>query len=312
MEFFWLALGLALLVFGGDALVKGAVGLAEKLGIPTLIIGLTIVAFGTSAPELFISIKAALGGAPGIAIGNVIGSNIANVLLVMGIPAMIAASRCDDTGIGRNMAVMIGFTLIFIAMLLDGNLTRFEGMVLIALLLLFIGDQIRTARKSKSAAAAVSEEVPDHPTSNLLIAGYLIGGLALLPLGAELTVNAATIIAKSWGVSDAVIGLTIVAIGTSLPELATSVMATLRGTSSLAIGNVVGSNIFNIGSIMGIATVISPMDVDPHFLTHDVWVMLGCAIIVAILAHWKMKIGKRVGVAMLSAYAIYIGVAFSF
>lgn len=189
MEFFWLALGLALLVFGGDALVKGSVGLAEKLGIPTLVIGLTIVAFGTSAPELFISVKAALGGAPGIAIGNVIGSNIANVLLVMGIPAVIAASRCDDTGIGRNMIVMIGFTLVFIAMLMSGSLTRFEGVILISLLLLFIADQIRTARKSKSAAAAASEEVPEHPTSNMLITGYLIGGVVLLPLGAHWTVE---------------------------------------------------------------------------------------------------------------------------
>lgn len=311
MEFFWLALGLALLVVGGDALVKGAVGLAEKLGIPSLIIGLTIVAFGTSAPELFISVKAALDGAAGIAIGNVVGSNIANVLLVMGIPAIIAASRCDDTGIGRNMLVMIGFTLVFIAMLADGALTRFEGVILLFLLAAFITEQIRTARNSSSAAAAITEEVPEHPSSNLLIAGFLIGGLIMLPLGAELTVNAATVIAKSWGVSDAVIGLTIVAIGTSLPELATSIMATIRGNSSLAIGNVVGSNIFNIGSIMGFATVISPMDVDPHFMKQDVWVMLACAVIVAILAHWKFKIGKRVGVAMLIAYTTYIGVAFS-
>ncbi len=313
LDFLWLIGGLVLLVVGGDVLVKGAVGLAEKLNIPALIIGLTIVAFGTSAPELFISVKAALNGAAGIAIGNVVGSNIANVLLVMGIPALIAASRCDDAGIGRNMLVMIGVTVVFIAMMFDGGLSRLEGVILLVLLGLFIYDQIRSARNANGDTAPdYHDEVASVPTSNLVIGGMLILGLVLLPFGADLTVNAATSIAKRWNVSDAVIGLTIVAVGTSLPELATSVMATIRGNSSLAIGNVVGSNIFNIGSIMGIATVISPMQVDPHFFIVDVWAMLACAVVLAILAHWKFKIGKRVGVAMIATYAIYVWTAFSF
>lgn len=231
LDFLWLIAGLVLLVAGGDVLVKGAVGLAEKLNIPTLIIGLTIVAFGTSAPELFISVKAALDGASGIAIGNVVGSNIANVLLVMGIPALIAASRCDDAGIGRNMLVMIGFTIVFIAMMYDGNLGRIEGFILIGLLALFIFDQIRSARNMpENDGHDYHEEVSSVPKSVWVIALLLVLGLVLLPFGADLTVNAATSIAKRWNVSDAVIGLTIVAIGTSLPELATSVMATIRET----------------------------------------------------------------------------------
>lgn len=315
-EYVLLIVGLVLLVIGGDFLVRGAVGLAEKLGIPALVIGLTVVAFGTSAPELFISVQAALSGASGIAIGNVVGSNIANVLLVMGLPALIAASRCDDKGIGRNIMVMIGFSIIFILMLVDGIVTRFEGIVLLMLLSLFLFDQVRLARKSAAENGEnpldYTEEISSIPASNLAIFGFLIFGLVSLPFGADLTVDSATAIAKRWNVSDAVIGLTIVAIGTSLPELATAVMATIRGSTALAIGNVVGSNIFNIGSIMGVAATISPMQDNSRILQVDAWVMLVCALIIAVLAHWKVKIGKRVGVAMLLAYTIYLASAFYF
>lgn len=314
LDFLLLAIGLLMLVFGGDFLVKGAVGLAEKLDVPTLIIGLTIVAFGTSAPELFISVKASLDGAPGIAIGNVIGSNIANVLLVIGIPALILATRCTDKGIGRNMLVMLGFTLVFIGMLFDGDLSRLDGAILLGLIMLFLFDQIRTARKlAKQDSTEIDDyhdEVSNIPTTGFMIAALLIIGLIMLPFGADLTVESASAIAKSWNVSDAIIGLTIVAIGTSLPELATSIMATIRGNSTLAIGNVVGSNIFNIGLIMGMSSLIHPMEVAPQFFKFDVWVMLLCSIGIAILAHWKFKIGKRVGVAMVIAYSMYIGYAF--
>lgn len=315
LEYALLIVGLAMLVFGGDFLVRGAVGLAEKLNIPALIIGLTVVAFGTSAPELFISVQAALTGNSGIAIGNVVGSNIANVLLVMGLPALIAASRCDDKGIGRNILVMIGFTLVFMVMLIDSIVTRFEGVILLALLALFLFDQVRTARQKQKAddddPLDYSDEVSDIPHSNPKIFGLLLAGLIALPWGADLTVDSASSIAERLGVSQAVIGLTIVAIGTSLPELATALMAVIRGSASLAIGNVVGSNIFNIGSIMGVAASIAPMRVfDTRLMQVDVWVMLACALIIAILAHWKVKIGKRVGVAMLTAYTIYLVSAF--
>ncbi|WP_075996019.1 calcium/sodium antiporter [Salaquimonas pukyongi] len=311
LDYVLLVTGLGLLLVGGDVLVKGAVGLAERLQVPALIIGLTIVAFGTSAPELFISIQAALAGAPGIAIGNVVGSNIANVLLVMGLPALIAASRCDDAGIGRNILVMIGFTAVFMIMLLDQLVSRVEGIILLILLLLFLYDQwCCAARANTDAAADIHEEVGETPSSMPLIFALLAIGLIALPFGANLTVESASAIARRWDVSEDVIGLTIVAIGTSLPELATTVMATLRSSNSIAIGNVVGSNIFNIGSIMGIAPIIAPMAASGRIVYVDMWVMLACALLLAGLAHWKIKIGKRVGTVMITAYTLYVAAAF--
>ena len=311
LDYLLLVVGLTLLVIGGDVLVKGAVGLAEKLKVPALIIGLTIVAFGTSAPELFISIQAALAGASGIAIGNVVGSNIANVLLVMGLPALIAASRCDDAGIGRNIVVMIGFTIVFMAILFDGAVSRAEGAVLLVLLALFLYDQMRSAKQANNDAPVdIHDEVGETPSSMPVILALLAIGLLALPFGADLTVDSASSIARRWNVSDDVIGLTIVAIGTSLPELATTVMATLRSSNSIAIGNVVGSNIFNIGSIMGIAPIIAPMAASGRIIYVDMWVMLACALLLAVLAHWKVKIGKRVGTAMIGAYTLYIVSAF--
>ncbi len=313
MNLIFLVAGLAVLVFAGDMLIKGSVGLAEKLSIPPLIIGLTVVAFGTSAPELFISVQAALWGSSGIAIGNIVGSNIANVLLVIGIPALIAPSRCDDAGVGRNILVMLGFSVVFMAMLAGGTLNRIEGVILLLLLAAFLFDQFKSARQANSEVAAsldYHDEVSNIPHSNAKVAVLILLGLIGLPLGADITVDSSVEIARRLNVSEEAIGLTIVAIGTSLPELVTSLMAVVRSSSSIAIGNVVGSNIFNIGSIMGIASLISPMSVGGNIARVDMWVMLACALLVGFLAHWKIKIGKRVGVAMTTAYAIYAAVAF--
>lgn len=316
VDYIYLIAGLAVLVVGGDILVKGAVGLAEKLQIPALLIGLTVVAFGTSAPELFISLKAALDGASGLAIGNVVGSNITNVLLVMGVPALLAPTVCDEDGISRNLNMMIGFTLIFMVMLYHDELSRFDGFALLMLLCLYLYGQVRIARQKKSLGiegeeADYHDEVSSVPTSNLMIGTLLAIGIVLLPLGAELTVTGAKSIAQDWGISDAVIGLTVVALGTSLPELATAIVATLRGNASLAVGNVVGSNIFNIGSIMGITAIIQPMEVDASILQLDIWIMLACALLIAALAHWKVKLGKLVGFALTGLYAIYITIQFA-
>ncbi|MBL1404571.1 MAG: calcium/sodium antiporter [Rhizobiales bacterium] len=316
VDYIYLIAGLAVLVVGGDILVKGAVGLAEKMQIPALIIGLTVVAFGTSAPELFISLKAALDGASGLAIGNVVGSNITNILLVMGIPALLAPTVCDEDGISRNLNMMIGFTLIFMVMLYHDELSRFDGFALLMLLGLYLYSQVRIARQKKAQGikeveADYHDEVSTVPTSNLVIGALLAIGIVLLPLGAELTVTGARSIAQDWGISDAVIGLTVVALGTSLPELATAIVATLRGNTSLAVGNVVGSNIFNIGSIMGITALVQPMEVDASILRVDIWIMLACALLLAGLAHWKVKLGKLVGFVLTGLYAIYITIQFA-
>lgn len=321
MDYFVLIAGLVLLLIGGDILVRGAVGLAEKFSIPPLIIGLTIVSFGTSAPELFISVKAALEGAGGLAVGNVVGSNIANVLLVLGVPAMVCACVCKEDGIGRNLLVMLGVSIVFMGMMSKGELKFYDGIILFALLVLYLYSQFRNAAKIRKAANACcdddnAEDINDYhdeieniPTRGWVIAVLLVLGLILLPLGADFTVSSASNIARSWHVSDEVIGLTVVAIGTSLPELATTLMAVMRGNTSVALGNVVGSNIFNIVAIMGITAMISPapLPVGGNILGIDMWVMLATSILIAVLAHYGKTINFKGGLAMSLVYASYIG-----
>lgn len=303
--------GLVLLVFAGDYLVKGAVGLAENLNIPPLIIGLTIVAFGTSAPELFISLQSAFNGVDDIAVGNVIGSNIANVLLVMGLPALIAVIPADQRGLSRNASIMLVFTLAFMWMISDGMLSRIEAAALFAGLLVFLGAQIVRARAIMKAGD--EEEIPDYheevgdaPHSANRIAMYLLGGIIGLPLAAHFTVTGASSIATAFGVSEAVIGLTIVAIGTSLPELATSFMAAWRKEGDVALGNIIGSNIFNLAAIMGVTGMVVPLSIAPVLISYDMWVMLGVSLLLAILCFAKITTGKLLGGAMLVAYVAYI------
>ncbi|MEO0329533.1 MAG: calcium/sodium antiporter [Pseudomonadota bacterium] len=310
-QYLFLILGLVLLVFAGDILVRGAVAIAERLSIPPLIIGLTIVSLGTSAPELFISVQAALAGSGGIAIGNVVGSNIANVLLVLGMPALISASACSEKGIGRNIAVMLGITVVFMGMLSKGKLGLIDGLILLILLGLFLWDQYVSARNSRPEDVHdYHEDVPAPPDNLIMSLLLLFGGMVLLPLGAWLTVDAAQSIASSLGVSDEIIGLTVVAIGTSLPELAASMMAVIRGNSSVAIGNVVGSNVFNIAAIMGVTTVITSVDVGAHIIHIDMWVMLAVSLFLGWLAYYKKRISRRSGFIMMSAYIVFIVTAF--
>lgn len=303
--------GLVLLVFAGDYLVKGAVGLAENLNIPPLIIGLTIVAFGTSAPELFISLQSAFNGVDDIAVGNVIGSNIANVLLVMGLPALIAVIPANQRGLSRNASIMLVFTLAFMWMINDGMLTRVEASILFAGLLVFLGVQIVRARAvmnsgDEEETPDYHDEVGDAPHGKNRIAMYLMGGIIGLPLAASFTVTGASSIATAMGISQAVIGLTIVAIGTSLPELATSFMAAWRKEGDVALGNIIGSNIFNIAAIMGVTGMIIPLEIAPVIIGYDMWVMFAVAVLLAVLCYGKITTGKLLGSAMLVAYVAYI------
>ena len=310
-----LAGGLVLLVFAGDYLVKGSVGLAENLGIPPLIIGLTIVAFGTSAPELFISLQSALAGSADIAVGNVIGSNIANVLLVMGLPALIAAIHADERGLSRNASIMAVFTVAFMWMISDGVLARLEATALFAGLLVFLGAQIFRARTIMAQGDGADiddlpgdyhDDVGEAPHSAGRIALYLIGGLIGLPVAAHMTVTGASSIATALGVSEAAIGLTIVAIGTSLPELATSFMAAWRKEADVALGNIIGSNIFNIAAIMGITGMILPLGIAEQMRNYDMWIMAVVSLLLVVICYAKITTGKLLGGAMLVAYVAYI------
>tara|TARA_B100000678_G_scaffold218796_1_gene186143 strand:+ start:441 stop:1382 length:942 start_codon:yes stop_codon:yes gene_type:complete len=312
LSFLMLIAGMALLMFAGDYLVRGSVGLAARFEINPLIIGLTVVAFGTSAPELFVSLQAAWNGVSGIAIGNVVGSNIANVLLVLGAPALIAAIHCSERGIGASLAVMILLSVLLMAFMATGTLSRSEGAILLLVIIGYLAWQVRRAIKDPAHAAIGHEDDEDivPPDSPRKIALFIILGLVGLPLGAWLTVSGASEIARMFGASETAIGLTVVAIGTSLPELVTSVMAAWRKSGAVAIGNVVGSNIFNIGFILGLTSLVLPLHVDERVIHVDMWVMLGTSALIVALSHWNRPIGKIGGIAMLAAFALYIVTVF--
>ncbi|MFB2530565.1 calcium/sodium antiporter [Paracoccus sp. p4-l81] len=302
--------GLILLVVAGELLVRGAVNLSLRLGIPALIVGLTVVAFGTSAPEMIVSVAAVLGDAPGLALGNVVGSNIANILLVLGIPALISAIRTDEHDLRKSWAIMVAASVLFIALAFAGPFTWWHALILLGGLGLMVWDQIRDALAHRSAAreAEAAVEGADGHMSPMMIAALLIGGLIGLPVGAQLLVNGATDIARALGISETVIGLTLVAVGTSLPELMTSVMAALRGRADVALGNVVGSNIFNLLGIIGVAGLVGNLPVPPELLRLDLWVMLGTALLIGPFLWRGWPIGRALGAGLVALYAAYVWV----
>lgn len=298
------ALGLGLLVGAGDMLVKGAVGLALRLGIPSLIVGLTVVAFGTSAPELLVSVNAALSGQAGIALGNVVGSNIANILLILGVPAIISGIHSSQVDTRRSYLMMLAASVLLIALAFLGTIGRMAGLVLLAGLVFMLWDNIRIAQAHRNARETETE-IGDAHMGWGKIAALILAGLLGLGFGADLLVDGAVAIARVAGLSETVIGLTLVAIGTSLPELVTSVMAALRKQADVAMGNVIGSNIFNILSILGVTAVITPLPVPAQMLRLDLWVMLAVALALAPFVLGKRDIGRLAGVALLAAYVGY-------
>jgi cation:H+ antiporter len=304
-------LGLAALVIGAEAMVRGASRLAVSWGISPLVVGLTVVAFGTSAPEMAVSVGAALSGASDLAIGNVVGSNIANVLLILGISALIAPLLVHEQIIRQEVPIMIGATLLVAVMALDGGISRIEAGLLFALVIAYT---VFLVVQSRRASQAVEDEFASEiPTSQWdrhwsVQAALVLGGLALLVLGADWLVGAAVVFAKYFGVSDLVIGLTVVAVGTSMPEIATSLIAALRGQRDIAVGNVVGSNVFNLLAVLGAAGMVSMggLDVPEAARNFDLWVMLAVAFACLPILLTGREIARWEGVVFLGYYAAYL------
>jgi len=308
MAYLEVVTGIVLLVVAGDFLVRGAVSLAHRAGVSALIIGLTIVSIGTSAPELVVGIDAVLKGSPTLALGNIVGSNIANSLLVVGLPAIVAPMTCDAPRLGRNIMMMIGATLIFIWFALDGTFTFTNGLMLAGLLVMFLIYSGMRAKKCPNELAGIDEitEVAEHPIPYRKSWAMVIGGMLGLTFGADLLVVGSIELAREFGVSEALIGLTLIALGTSLPELVTAMVAAIRGHCDVAVGNVIGSNLFNILGIMGVSSMVGDIPVPDSFLQVDLWVMLASALLIIPFVRLRSSAGKFSGVAMVGLYVGYM------
>jgi cation:H+ antiporter len=304
-------LGLVILGIGAEGMLRGAVRLAHSFRISPIVIGLTIVAFGTSAPELVVSLIASLNGNDTLAIANVIGSNIANIALILGVTAALRATPVSFEETWQDFLMMLGATFLLFVLALDGQITRLESLLLLCGLFGFTWMSYRRSQHSAVVASEVEhtedllESLPPTPGATHLRASlFVLGGIAGLILGARLMVDSAVMIAQAFGLSEAVIGLTLVAIGTSLPELATSIMASMQGETEIAVGNAVGSNIFNIFAIIGAAGVTAPLRVDPVLIAFDFPFLLALSVALVVLVRMRQGLQRVEGVGLL---AIYIG-----
>lgn len=314
MMYLLLVIGLVLLVIGGDTLVRGSVAVAKRMGVSPLMIGLTLVGFGTSAPELVTSINAALADVPGLAIGNVVGSNIANILLILGASAVIMPVLCSPKALMRDGAVTMGATVIAVLVFLFlGEVGRIMGAGFVLILLAYLAWTYITEKnnpqeestKMHEHEVVLAEPVPD-PGNLWLSLGLAVGGIIMTVGGAKLLVDNSVLMARELGVSETVIGLTIVAIGTSLPELVTAVMASIRREQDIIVGNILGSNIFNILSILGITALIKPIPVPQEIINLDMWIMLGVTALLGVFAWTGNRISRGEGAIFLILYAAYL------
>ena len=308
-----LVLGLVLLVGGAEALVRSASKLAATVGISPLVIGLTMVAFGTSAPELAVSLQASLSQQVDIALGNVVGSNICNVLLILGLSAMIAPLVVAQQLIRLDVPIMIGVSALMMLFGWDGHIGRSDGMILVlggVAYTLFLLYQSRQEKAPAVQAEYAQFEQRSHSAKETMLhLGLLIGGLGMLVAGSQMLIYSAVTIATLWGVSQLIIGLTVVAVGTSLPELATSITASLRGESDIAVGNVVGSNIFNILIVLGLSSAVSPSGttVSSAAIAFDIPVMIAVAVLCLPICITGNKVSRREGGLLLTYYLLYAG-----
>jgi len=311
LDIAFIAAGLVFLTFGGDSLVRGAAGAARQLGVSPMVIGLTLVGFGTSTPELVTSLQAAFAGSPGVAVCNVVGSNIANILLILGLAALVFPIACDRRAITWDGGVAAFAAIALTAAAWTAGFDRWVGAVFLALLIAYLAATWLRERgggaPQEADLHAREAELASAPAGrlwvNLLLA---IGGIAITIAGARLLVTGAIGAAGAFGVSETVIGLTIVAIGTSLPELVTSLIAALRRQSDLALGNILGSNIFNVFAILGVTALARPMAAPPDILRVDVWVMLGATALLLLFATTGRRLARWEGAALLALYLAYL------
>ena len=306
MDVIFIVLGIAFLYAGGDLLVRNASTLAVRWGIPPIVIGLTVVSFGTSAPELAASVAAALQGVPEIAIGNVVGSNIANIALILGVTAAIHPLRAQAQFLRRDTPLMIAVALLLVLAFVGGRLGRIEGLLFV----LGLGGYLWLLLRSDEPAAVEEEFAQEFGTaprrSAWLAGGGALLGLVVLVAGAQLLVTGATAIARAAGLPELIIGLTLVAVGTSLPELATSAIAALKGEPDIALGNIVGSNIFNILGILGITMMVRPIELPFASIAIDLGVMVGLSLLLWPFLRTGMRLGRREGAFLLVVYAAYV------
>jgi len=303
--------GFVLLLVGGESLVRGAVAAARRLGVSPLLIGLTLVGFGTSTPELVTSLEAALLGIPGIAIGNVVGSNIANILLILGIAGVIAPVAVDRGMLRRDGLMVLLAALACTLAVAMGHIGRPAALLFVLALLSYIAWSYRQERRRSAGDQSVQEGTvapwPSHLGLALLLSGV---GIGLTIAGAHWLVEGAVEVASRLGVSDAVIGLTVVAVGTSLPELATSLIAAAKRQTEIALGNVLGSNIYNVLGILGVTALVQPLDVPHVIISRDIWVMLGATVMMLAVGWFFRRIGRLAGGCFLVAYGAYTAVLY--
>lgn len=304
MDYIYIVAGLIGLFFGGEALVRGSVGIARRMAIPPLLIGLTVVGFGTSTPELLVSVQAALRGVPDIAVGNIVGSNIANILLIVGLTSLVWPIRVSGSTLRRDTAVMVAAAIALVPIFAMGEIGRLPG----GLLVLTLAGYLTWAYLQPGDAADDTDDT-SVPASMAISALWVLGGLVVLMFGARFLVDGSVSIARGFGISEAFIGLTIVAVGTSLPELATSIIAAFRRQSEIAIGNIVGSNIFNVLGILGVTALIKPVPVADRFLTFDLPIMIAASLALTAMLLTRAVIGRAIGLIVLVAYVAYVWLA---
>lgn len=300
--------GLVLLFMGGEGLVRGSSGLALRLGLSRLVVGLTVVAFGTSAPEMVVSVQAALAGQGGVAVGNVVGSNILNIGLILGVTALISPLRVQLQILKLDAPILVGISLVVASMLADMTVGRLEGAALFGGLVAYTAGTVWFARREKATPeveAEFAEAIPAPGGSVWRDVVFIVAGLALLVWGSDLLVRGATLLARGFGVSEAVIGLTIVALGTSMPELVTCVVAAVKKESDIALGNIIGSNIFNFLGILGVAALARPI-VAEGIRPADLWVAVGFAAALLPILWSGRRLQRWEGGVLLGGYAAYV------